>query len=107
MGLVNSFWEQNVHALLEKNGQEKPRMVHFQSSILNHVPTLAPGDHGRTAPLVAALPRKGCLTLISSSDVSTLKGRMLSSSLADGFDPGPHHPSPSGKVSSLSRETNQ
>lgn len=70
-------------------------------------PYSGPRGTQQDRPFGSALPGKGCLTLISSSDVSTLKGRMLSSSLADGFDPGPHHPSSSGKVSSLSRETNQ
>lgn len=62
---------------------------------------------GFPRPLRSALPGRRGLTSISWSDVSTLKGRMLSSSLPGGRAPGPHHPSSSGSVSALSRETNQ
>lgn len=66
----------------------------------------APAGASLSSPLLSPACRS-YLTWISSSEVSTLKGRMLPSSAAAGLAPGPHHPSSRGNVSSLSRETNQ
>jgi hypothetical protein len=106
-GKVQVGWgEGAAPTLWEKSRQEEaPKKALFLSPCLH----LSQLQHGwgpqQDAPTcLCSPPGKRGLTLISSSDVSTLKGRMLSSSLAVGFAPGPHHPSSSAKVSSLFQE---